>query len=278
MQSRGGEGRLHERLRPHRSSGQTLRRLLAANGDPSINLFIYYDQGLEVYREWDSDGSKENAEGKRIVERDNFRWVNLGGTRWGVDEDGDKKIDVWKRISASEAGRVAAEALLNNDPQMLQTVLVTSEELAALGVNRQIIDEDIAPRLAAPGDQLDRMRSESKMLADRGKFQQFNAGQPGLILPGEQRATRELEVVENSTALVSAGRGETGMISVGEMVKLPAELRRGQTGDVWKLTAMPLPIEGAGTQIVLGGPLMQPGPASPWAIRGRAFPKKSPSS
>ena len=91
--------------------GQTLRRLLDANGDGSINLFQYYDQGLEVYREWDADG----AEGGN--QNNNFRWVNLGGTRWGVDTDGDLKIDEWKRISAQEAGRVAAEALLENDPE-----------------------------------------------------------------------------------------------------------------------------------------------------------------
>ena len=96
------------------------------------------------------------------------------------------------------------------------------------------------------------------MLAGRGRFQQVNAGQPGLILPGEQRATRELEVVENSTALVNLGGRETGMISVGEMVKVPAGTLPGQAGDVWKLTALPQPIEGAGAQIVLGGPLMQP--------------------
>lgn len=48
------------------------------------------------------------------------------------------------------------------------------------------------------------------------------------------------------------------MISVGEMVKIPAGTLPSQTGDVWKLTALPQPIEGDGAQIVLGGPLMQP--------------------
>ena len=237
--------------------GQTLRRLLDANRDGSINLFIYYDQGMEVYREWDDDGPEKNAAGENTIRNNNFRWVNLGGTRWGVDTNGDSRIDEWKRISAQEAGRVAAEAVLNNDPAMLETVLATPADLEAIGVNRLIVD-DIAAGLSMPANKLNELRSGSKLLAGRGEYQQFNSGQPGLILPGENRATRELELVENSTALVSTGARETGMISVGEMVKLPAGTRPGQAGEVWKLTAMPLPIEGSGTQIVLGGPLMQP--------------------
>ena len=231
--------------------GQTLRRVLDANGDGSINLFLYYDQGLEVYREWDADGAENGTK------NNNFRWVNLGGTRWGVDTDGDLKIDEWKRISAQEAGRVAAEALLDDDPAALATVLATEADLRAIGVAAPIVGE-IVGAIGDPRRGLAEARKGSEMLAGRGRFQQVNAGQPGLILPGEQRSTRELEVVENSTALVNLGGRETGMISVGEMVKLPAGTLPGQAGELWKLTALPQPIEGAGAQIVLGGPLMQP--------------------
>ena len=231
--------------------GQMVRRLLDGNGDGAINLFIYYDQGLEVYREWDADGKKNGSQ------NDNFRWVNLGGTRWGVDTDGDLRIDEWKRISPQEAGRVAAEALINNDAEALATVLASETDLRSVGVDPAIVD-DITGRLGDPERSLADLRDGSRMLSGRGRFQQVNVGQPGLILPGEQRSTRELEVVENSTALVSLPGRETGMISVGEMVRLPAGSRPGQTGDVWKLTALPQPIEGDGAQIVLGGPLMQP--------------------
>ena len=231
--------------------GQVIRRLLDANGDGSINLFQYYDQGMEVYREWDADGAENGNQ------NNNFRWVNLGGTRWGVDADGDLKIDEWKRISAQEAGRVAAEALLDNDPRALSTVLATADDLKAAGVAGPIVEE-IVDRVGSAAEGIAAARRGSEMLAGRGRFQQINAGQPGLILPGDQRARRELEVVENSTALVDLGGRDTGMISVGEMVRLPAGSRPEQAGDIWKLTTIPQPIEGDGAQIVLGGPLMQP--------------------
>ena len=230
---------------------QVLRRILDADGDNTIELFIYYNQGMEVYREWDADGAEKNAKGTPVVNSDNFRWVNFGGTKWGVDTDGDRKIDRWKRISAAEAAAVAAEAVLEGDAAKLATVLATDDDLEQLGV-ADAIRNDVAEQLADPARQLAKMRDESAMLQARPTFQSVNTGQPGLILPGES-ARRELEVVENSNALVNVPGGTMGIVSLSEMVRVGAA----GDPDVWKLTALPRPVEGNG-QIVLGGPLIQP--------------------
>jgi adenylyl-sulfate kinase len=57
----------------------------------------------DVYREIDSNG-------KQRQKIDQCRWFNLGGTRWGIDLDEDKKIDQWKIISAEEVSRIACGA------------------------------------------------------------------------------------------------------------------------------------------------------------------------
>ncbi|MEM9701115.1 MAG: TlpA disulfide reductase family protein [Planctomycetota bacterium] len=231
---------------------QTLRKIVDADGDNTIELFIYYNQGMEVYREWDADGAEKNASGVPVVSSNNFRWVNFGGTKWGVDENGDRKIDRWKRISATEAAQVATEALVDGDAQKLATVLVTEDELKALGVaeeNRSAVMEG----LAGAAGKLRSMREESKLLKSKPTVQSVNAGQPGLILAG-QTGTKELEVVENTNALLNIPGGTNmGIVTISELVRVgqPAD------ADVWKLTVLPTPVEGNG-QIVLGGPLIQP--------------------
>ncbi|QDT15607.1 redoxin domain-containing protein [Alienimonas californiensis] len=232
---------------------QTLRRIVDADGDGTIELFIYYNQGMEVFREWDADGAQKNDKGEAVVSSNNFRWVNFGGTKWGVDTNGDRRIDAWKRISPAEAAAVAAEAVVDGDAAKLATVLVTAEELKSLGVDDALAAR-IVEELADPAKQLAAIRKDSELLRSKPTFQSVNTGQPGLILPGES-ARGELEVVENSNALLNVPDGNMGIVSLSEMVRVGSRL----DSVVWKLTALPRPVEGNG-QIVLGGPLIQPPP------------------
>src|SRR5438105_2410875 len=56
--------------------GLPLRRFFDTNGDIQIDVWSYYLDGVEVYREIDT-----NYDGKR----DQFRWLNSGGMKWGID-------------------------------------------------------------------------------------------------------------------------------------------------------------------------------------------------
>src|SRR5437868_1941234 len=76
--------------------GKLVRRFFDTVGDGHIHLWSYYKDGIEVYREIDSKGS-----GKP----DQFRWVNSGGSRWGIDRNEDGIIDEWKAISPEEVGQ-----------------------------------------------------------------------------------------------------------------------------------------------------------------------------
>src|SRR5207245_7871750 len=59
-----------------------------------IDVWSYYKDGKEVYREIDSTFT-----GKP----DQYRWFNDGGAKWGVDETKDGKIKFWKVIEIGRA-------------------------------------------------------------------------------------------------------------------------------------------------------------------------------
>ncbi|MFG0296000.1 MAG: thioredoxin, partial [Maioricimonas sp. JB045] len=58
--------------------GQVLRRFVDSDGDNVVDQWRYYRHGLEVYRDIDTNGNSEV---------DQSRWLNTGGTRWGIDTD-----------------------------------------------------------------------------------------------------------------------------------------------------------------------------------------------
>ena len=106
-------------------AGQVLRRFADTNGDDKTDQWGYYHNGLEVYRELDT-----NANNKI----DQARWFNLGGTRWGVDANEDGKIDEWRQMSAEELSKLVVRALVTADTDLLTPLLVTKDDLKTLGI------------------------------------------------------------------------------------------------------------------------------------------------
>ena len=126
-------------------AGQVLRRFTDSNADGAPDMFRYYHMGLEVYREMDTNG---DARAKKNQKADQYRWMNWGGTRWGMDEDEDGRIESWKVLSAQEAARIAVESLMSGDAARLNTVLLTDEDLRALQLPSRIPTSPNPPLLA----------------------------------------------------------------------------------------------------------------------------------
>ena len=89
-------------------AGYLLRRFLDTNADKIVDQWCYYRDGLEIYRDLDTNFNNR---------ADQYRWFNQGGTRWGIDSNEDGTIDRWRMLSAEEA---TAEAVL----QAMTTALV----------------------------------------------------------------------------------------------------------------------------------------------------------
>src|SRR5690606_33099144 len=83
-------------------SGTILRKFQDTNGDNKVDRWCYFKDGIETYRDIDSDHN-----GKA----DQYRWLGTAGTRWGVDDNEDGRIDYWKSISPEEVSAEVIAAL-----------------------------------------------------------------------------------------------------------------------------------------------------------------------
>lgn len=219
-------------------AGQVLRRFTDTNGDRNPDVFRYYQHGLEVYRDIDSNFNQKP---------DQYRWMNWGGTRWGLDPNEDGRIDEWKMISAPEVAQVAVEALVRNDAHMLGTVLINPTDIRALNVSDSLADQ-MLESVSSPAVQLKKLLADSRILNRNTKWMRFDPPIPGLIPADGNRFKSDLVVYENAMAIVQNGSSHD-LVSIGEMVRV---------GDVWKLTQLPRPLDEKNAQIQLGGLLMQP--------------------
>ena len=104
--------------------GAILRKFVDTNGDNVVDQWSYYKDGVEVYRDIDS-----NFNGKA----DQHRWFNTGGTRWGLDPKEDGTIESWKTISAEEVTAEVVAALAARDADRFARVVLSSDELEKLG-------------------------------------------------------------------------------------------------------------------------------------------------
>jgi hypothetical protein len=105
------------------SQGRVLRKFHDSTGDNGVNIIAYFRDGEEVYRELISGGKI-----------DQFRWVGPDGSKWGVDRDGDGKIDTWTVISPEELSQEVLAAVVTKDQKRLEALLLTKAELDAMGL------------------------------------------------------------------------------------------------------------------------------------------------
>jgi thiol-disulfide isomerase/thioredoxin len=222
-------------------NGKILRRFVDTNGDNVVDLWCYYKDGEEIYRDFDS-----NNNGKA----DQYRWLNSAGTRWGLDPNEDGVIDSWKTISAEEVSAEIVAALATKDYDQYAQVALTAEDLENLGLGpgRQ---EALKEKQAAFKDGFRRAADRQKSLTSESQWVQFSAGRPGTVPAGTDDSTQDLKVYENVVAIVETG-GRHSEVLIGTLV---------QVGDVWK--AVDLPVEVAeGQSVAQSSTFFHPSPGS----------------
>ena len=219
--------------------GQTLRELVDTTKDDKLNEFRFFQLGLETYREVDTNGDGR---------ADGYRWFNTAGTRWGVDENRDAKIDRWKRLSAEEATREAVAALATADVARMQAVLFDARDAKALGMS-----DDLAAQVLARSGNVEKQMQDalaSKRIDKRTRWERFDSAMlMPILVPAESgRADRDMLAYENVTAIARTGSDDV-FLNVGEVI---------QVGDVFKLTRVPQPLDTTQQVVTDAGLLVQP--------------------
>ena len=216
--------------------GQVLRRFIdTQDEDEKVDQLRYYKNGLEVYRDIDTNGD---------TKIDESRWMNTAGTRWGIDTNNDKKIDQWKFISAEEASREVIRAIAAGDVAAFTAVLLSPADITALGLTGEVAQK-VQPIIKDPAGQLTIALKGSTLIKRDTKWVRFDSSMlmPNVVPVETGIANRDLHVYENVMAIVdNAGKNE--FVHIGEMVRITQADENGAIiRDVWKLTGMPHPIE-----------------------------------
>lgn len=206
-------------------AGAMLRRFVDNNGDQKIDLWCYYKDGIEVYRDVDS-----NFDGKA----DQYRWLGTAGLRWGVDNDQDGDIDQWKRISAEEVSAEVVEALKTKDAERFTRVLLTKPELDSLGLDTTRA-EQIAERIAAAEKGFAALAEKHKAATAAAHWINFGATRPGVVSASNEAGAKEIEIYDNVAAMIESG-GKNSQIAIGTLVRV---------GETWKVIDLPQGLGGS---------------------------------
>ncbi|MCA9240079.1 MAG: redoxin domain-containing protein [Planctomycetales bacterium] len=208
--------------------GQLLRRFSDTNSDKQVDVWCYFKDGLEVYRDIDSDHDRK---------ADQHRWFNTGGSRWAIDSNEDDSIDSWRSISPQEVAEEVVNALRDNDPAAFERVLLTRAELESLQLEPVMRSQFLSKISAAPS-KFRELAASQKQLGKGSRYVDFASSRPG-ALPGVLgRESPEVLIYEGATALVRTAGGaklisteaSTEQVQIGALVRL---------GDSWKVIEAP---------------------------------------
>jgi hypothetical protein len=209
------------------AQGRPVRRLFDSNGDRKVDVWSYYLDGVEVYREIDSTQKTGNP--------DQFRWLNSGGMKWGVDTNQDGKIDTWKMISAEEVSQEILQAVITKDFARLQALFLTGDDVKALEL---------------PAAEQTRIAELQKQAY--AKFQATVAKLSGLnektrwvhletpapeCLPADTFGAKADLLKHSRATILCETAGKHEWLQTGEMI---------QVGTAWRLLDAPAPGDGSG--------------------------------
>ncbi len=200
-------------------SGQILRTFTDTNGDNVVDQWCYFKDGVEVYRDIDSNFNKK---------ADQCRWLNTGGSRWGIDRNEDGKIDYWKTISPEEVTAELVAAMRDRDRERFERILLNANELKSLGAS-PAKTEQLRKKIEVASASFAKLAATQTVVGKDSRWVSFGGMQPGLVPAGTDDATADLMVYENVMAMVESD-GKPQAVSVGTLVRV---------GETWRLIDLP---------------------------------------
>jgi tetratricopeptide (TPR) repeat protein len=219
------------------AQGQPLRRFFDTDGDKQIDVWSYYLDGVEVYREIDSNHNKKP---------DQYRWFNSAGSKWGVDSNEDGKIDSWKVISAEEVSQEILQAVLTKDFARFAALWISDAEMKSLDLPAG----EIARLQGQQKQAAKKFQSVVAKLADLGaqtRWVRLEAGLPQCLPAGAGGLTQDL-VKYSKAAVLYENNGKPDWLQIGDLV---------QVGPAWRVIDGPSLNAPGDTQTAAGDPELQ---------------------
>ncbi len=216
--------------------GRPLRRFYTSK---PVNVWSYYLDGVEVYREMDTTG-------KGAV--DQYRWFNTGGMKWGVDTNGDGKIDSWRLISAEEVSQEVLQAVVTHDLARLQALWISDAEIKTLELPAAEVNRLHDLRGKAPAKFQSTVAKLN--LGPQTRWERLESAGPQCI-PADQIGTKRDLLKHTHAAVLYESAGKHDWLQIGELI---------QVGLAWRLVEAPSPgAEGMapGNDVAAGDPALQ---------------------
>jgi hypothetical protein len=207
--------------------GRILRRLFDQDGDQKVDVWSYYKDGVEVYRE--TSINLTNASGPLPQLPNDFRWLNGGGSKWGVDLHGDGKISYWRTISPEEAAQEVFQAVSAHDLGRLQALFVSEAELRALKLPPADITRILEQQKQAPGKFQKTLEKLGDTMA-KATYVRVESGPPQTT-PSENGGPDLIKYASRSILYEIAGKHD--WLQTGEMIQVGRA--------TWRLMDAPTP-------------------------------------
>jgi thiol-disulfide isomerase/thioredoxin len=216
------------------SQGRPVRRFYntrftSRTDGTKMDVWSYYKDGVEVYREIDS-----NFDGVA----DQFRWLNTGGMKWGLDVNQDGKIDAWRAISVEEVSQEILQAVAGNDYARLQALFISDAEIKSLEM---------------PAADAARIREQQKQAPAKFRATVAKAGLSGNVtwlhvetgppqcLPADVAGTKQELIKHARCTILYEANGKHDWLQTGELI---------QVGLAWRITDAPATGQDAGGEVV----------------------------
>jgi thiol-disulfide isomerase/thioredoxin len=191
-------------------------RVFVSYDNKAFNIVSYYLDGAEAYREIYPPNQPAQ-----------FRWLGANGSKWGYDRNNDGVIDEWAVISPEEATQELLKALAANDAAKLNALLVTKENLAALGL--PAADANALSARAAGAAKKFADAVTGLKLSDKAKWVHAEFGAPHTRAADSFEGRDDYTAYKNGTVLIEDA-GKTAFVQTGELI---------QIGRAWKLVDGP---------------------------------------
>ena len=203
--------------------GVILRKFVDTNDDNVVDQWSYYKDGLEVYRDIDS-----NYNGKA----DQYRWFHTGGSRWGLDPNEDGVIESWKSISAEEVTAEVVAAIATHDAERFARLVLTPAELRSLGLGKARA-ESVAEKVAQGHGRLQDDGGPAKGHRPRRRVGAVQRRTGRASCPPEPTNRPRTCGCMKTSWRSSRAAESTAQVQIGTLV---------QVGDAWRVIDLPQPM------------------------------------